>query len=97
MDNLVMYILLIFLAVILISNIIATYVIFNTYFEIKERRIYQTLLVWLVPIIGSTLVIYINCENYFNEKKERQIGNNTNISDSEAIHHAMGANHRGGR
>ena len=70
MDNIVIYTLLAFSIIILISNIIATYVIFNTHFEIKERRIYQSLLVWLVPVIGSALAIYINCENFFNKKKE---------------------------
>jgi len=74
-------------------NIVATYIVFNTYFEIKERRKCQTLFIWLIPIIGAIIAIYINREDDFEEKYKKQIGNQTSITDSEATTHAVAAEH----
>ena len=81
--------------ILFILNCIATYIVWNTYFEVKERRKYQTLFIWLVPLIGSFMTIYINREDYFAEKNKLKIGNNPNITDSQAI--GMGYHSDGGR
>jgi hypothetical protein len=72
------------LSIFVLLNIVATFVVWNTYFEIKERRTYQTIFIWLVPFIGSFMAIYINREDYFMAKHKRQIGNGTSISNSDA-------------
>ncbi|MCK5262233.1 MAG: hypothetical protein KAJ92_01050 [Gammaproteobacteria bacterium] len=97
MENAVLYILIATAVVVLILNIAATYVVFNTYFEVKKRRLYQTLFVWLLPFVGALMAIYLNRQDYFEQKRQRQIGNHTGISNSDAISHAIAANHRGGR
>ncbi|MCK5002516.1 MAG: hypothetical protein KAS57_05800 [Gammaproteobacteria bacterium] len=97
MENAVLYILIATAVVVLILNIAATYVVFNTYFEVKKRRLYQTLFVWLLPFVGALMAIYLNRQDYFEQKRQRQIGNHTSISNSDAISHAIAANHRGGR
>ncbi|MCW8923160.1 MAG: hypothetical protein OQK69_05960 [Gammaproteobacteria bacterium] len=97
MENAVLYILIATAVVWLALNSIATYIIFNTYFEVKKRRLYQILFIWLFPFIGALMAIYLNRQDYFEQKRQRQIGNHTAISDSQAITHAIAANHRGGR
>ena len=97
MESALLYIVIALTVVAVILNSIATYIVLNTYFEIKERKIYQILFVWLVPFVGSILAIAINREDYFREKHKKQIGNNSNISHSEAINHAVAADHHGGR
>jgi len=97
MDDIVFYILIGVASVIVILNIIASYIVCKTLFIVKGRRFYQLLFIWLVPFIGAILAIYLNCEEYFNQKKEKQIGNLTSITDREAVNHAMGADHHGGR
>ena len=85
------------IALFLLLNIVATYIVFNACFEIKERRLYQTLFIWLVPFIGAFLAIYTNREDYFEEKNKKKIGNQTSITDSEATTHYFGGNNHGGR
>ena len=87
--------LLIILSVLFILNSIATYIVWNTHFEVKERRIYQTIFIWLVPIIGASMAIYINREDDFAKKQQPQVGNNSNITDSQAI--SFGSHTGGGR
>ncbi len=84
-------------ALILVLNIIATYVVFKTYFAVTNRRLYQIVLIWFVPFFGAWLAIYINREDFFFRKRNKLTGRLTEISDSEAITHAVAANHRGGR
>lgn len=83
-------------AIILIAwltlNTIATYVVFKTSFIVKERRIYQTIFIWLIPFIGSTLAIYLNRQEYFDLKKKDEIGNHPNISNEEAFNYAIEIN-----
>lgn len=86
--------LLIIVGVVFISNSIATYIVWNTHFEVKERRIYQTIFIWLVPIVGACMAIYINREDDFAKKQQTQVGNNPNITDSQAT---TFGNHTGGR
>lgn len=87
--------LLIILSVLFILNSIATCIVWNTHFEVKERRIYQTIFIWLVPIIGASMAIYINREDDFAKKQQPQVGNNSNITDSQAI--SFGSHTGGGR
>lgn len=97
MESALLYIVIALVVIAIILNLIATYIVVNTYFEIKERETYQIIFVWLVPFIGSILAIAINREDYFREKHKKQIGNNSNISHSEAIDHAIAEDHHGGR
>lgn len=97
MESALLSIVIALVVVAVLLNLIATYIVLNTYFEIKERKIYQIFFVWLVPFIGSILAIAINREDYFREKHKKQVGNNSNISHSDAVDHAISADHHGGR
>ncbi|MCP3703631.1 MAG: hypothetical protein GY820_23495 [Gammaproteobacteria bacterium] len=97
MENLALYLVVTLAALLIILNSIATYIVCHTYFEVKERRQYQILFTWLVPFVGSLLTIFINKEDYFAQKHENQVGNNPNITESQAVHYASAARHRGGR
>ncbi len=79
-------------ALVLVLNIIATYVVVKTYFEVKNRRLYQIVLIWFVPFFGAWLAIYINREEYFARKRSKLTGRLTEISDSEAVTHAAAVN-----
>ena len=94
MVNLTSLFILTIISVIVILNIIATYIVFKTYFIVKERRYYQTIFIWLIPFIGSILAIYINRQEYFEQKHKTE--KHTNISDNEAFNYAMGADDHGG-
>ena len=97
MENAVLYILIAMAAASLLLNSVATYIVFNTYFEVKRRRLYQTLFIWLLPFVGAMMVIYLNREDYFEQKRLKQIGNNPNITNAAARQYYIAANHRGGR
>ncbi|MCX4026809.1 hypothetical protein H0A36_01400 [Endozoicomonas sp. SM1973] len=73
------------------ANVYATFVVAKTYFEIKQRRLYQILFIWLVPVIGAALAIYLNLEEYFEQKRSTQIGNSPNITDAQAVTFAIGS------
>ena len=81
---------------ILVLDIIAIIIVSRTYFVVKERRMYQIILILLLPLFGAMLCIYLNREHWFPEKKYT-VGNNTSISRSQAIDHALGSDHHGGR
>ena len=66
----------IFLGVLSLINIVATFVVLKTHFEIKERRVYQILFIWFIPIMGAFTTIYINKEDYFHSKHLDKVGNN---------------------
>ena len=66
-------------------NTFASYLVGKTHFELKQRRFYQLLFIWFVPVIGALMVIYFHWEELFNQKSKPQVGNNPNISDSQAI------------
>ena len=97
MENAVLYILIATAVVCLLLNVVATYIVFNTYFEVKKRRFYQTLFIWLLPFIGALTAIYLNRQDYFEQKRQRQIGNNPNITNAAARSYYVASNHRGGR
>ena len=73
------------LALFISVNTFASYLAAKTHFEIKQRRFYQLLFIWFVPVIGALMVIYFYWEELFNQKPKPQVGNNPNISDSQAI------------
>ena len=85
MDDSLFYIFSAFMIIIGILNVIATYIVLNTYFEVKERRLYQIAFIWFVPFIGSILAIFINREEHFERKQERKIGNNTALDDLSTL------------
>ncbi len=97
MENMSLYLIGSFAGFILILNIIATYIVFKTHFEVKGRRLSQIIFIWCVPFAEGLLAIYLNREEYFERKHKRQIGNNTSITHSEAINHARAVDHDGGR
>ena len=97
MENAVLYILIATAVVCLLLNVVATYIVFNTYFEVKKRRLYQTLFIWLLPFIAALMAIYLNRQDYFEQKRQRQIGNNPNITNAAARSYYVASNHRGGR
>jgi energy-coupling factor transporter transmembrane protein EcfT len=68
--------LLIILGVVVILNFVASYVVWSTYFEVKERRLYQIIFVWFVPLLGAFTVIYINREDSFKGRHLNKVGNN---------------------
>ena len=96
MENGLIFLMLLLGCLILI-NLIATYIIFNTFFKVKERRAYQLIFVWVIPFIGAIFAVYINREDYFEEQRLKKVGNNLNISESEAIGMGASAGHQGGR
>ena len=79
------------LLLLLVLNLLAMYIVFRTYFEVKNRRLYQIAVIWLVPFLGAWLVIFINREEFFARKRNGIKGQLTEISDSEAISHAAAA------
>ena len=87
----------IFIVVIILLNIVATFVAINTHFEIKVRRYYQIALIWALPFIGALMVIIINKEDYFHQKSKKQIGNNTSIKQSDEATVYVAMKHKGGR
>jgi hypothetical protein len=84
-------------ASLLVLNLIATYIVLNTHFEVKKRRLYQLLFIWLLPYLGGLFAILINREDYFEERRLKKVGNDSNISESDATSMAVGADHHGGR
>ncbi len=97
MENLGLYFIIVLVSIIVILNVVASYVLFNTQFDTKERRQFQLIFVWVIPVIGAMMVIYINKEDIIFEKRKKQIGNNTSISNKESISHGLGANDHGDR
>ena len=78
-------------------NIVATYIVCHTYFEVKNRKRNQIIFIWLVPILGSALAIYLNREDHFHKIRNNQIGNDPNITDSQASVMGVAADHQDGR
>lgn len=64
-----------------VLNLCACYVIFTTCYEVKERRLYQLLFVWLLPLLGAITVIFINREDRLVKKPKRKVGNDTSIKN----------------
>ena len=84
MDNLATYLIGGLILVVVVLNSIATFIVLRTYFVVKNRRLYQLLLIWLVPVLGALLIIFIDREEYFAQKKHRQVGNHSELSDTYA-------------
>ena len=97
MENIILYSVVLLFVLLLLLNVLATIMVLRTHFIVKSRRYYQITFVWLVPIIGALLVIYLKYEDYFNTKKKGQIGNNPNITDSEAMGYAASSGQYGNR
>jgi len=92
MDATILVVVGVIASIFLLLNVLATHVMFNTYFEIKGRRVYQILFIWLIPVFGAIFAIYINREDYFEQKtRKKQIGNQTSITDSDATTHHVGS------
>jgi predicted anti-sigma-YlaC factor YlaD len=97
MDNLALYVLIGFLVMFTGLNAIVTYIVCKTHFVVENRKRNQLIFIWLVPIIGALLAIILNREDYFAQKQRDKVGNNPNITESQAVNYGRAANHRGGR
>ena len=97
MQNLALYLIVGISVFVVLLNLVATYVVFDTYFKVKQRRLYQTLFIWLVPVVGASMAIFLNREDYFAQKKMRQVGNHPTISDTYAASLARKSSGHGGR
>lgn len=53
MDELALKILLAIGAALIVLNLIASYLILTTYFEVRQRRYYQLIFVWLIPFLSA--------------------------------------------
>lgn len=88
----------IFLAVlIVIANVAATYYIKSApAYEPSQKKI-QLIIVWLVPILGAAFFSYFLWQDRKKYRYQKQVGNNTSITNQDAVSYYFGANHRGGR
>lgn len=93
-SNFEIYLLIGFFGFLFILNSLATYIVLNTTFKVKERRLYQIIFVWLIPYIGAMLTIYINKQDYYDQKLARK---KSGFTDSYAATAYQASNHRGGR
>ena len=91
MESLTVYLFLTLTDICLILNIVATYIVFNTHLNLKEKKLYQTLFIWLIPFVGASLAIYLNREEYFENKHKKQLGNKTTIREEDVIFHSLGS------
>lgn len=66
---------------IVLLNFYACYVILTTDYEVKARKYFQLLFVWLLPILGAVTVININRESVSVPKPKSEVGNNTSITN----------------
>ena len=82
---------------VVLLNSIATYIVFHTFFKVKHRRLYQMLFIWLVPVVGASMAIFLNREDYFAQKRKRQVGNHPTVSDTYAASLARRGGGHGGR
>ena len=62
------------IGLLLILNIVASVVVWNTLFLVKARRWYQLLFIWFVPLIGAIMALVINLEET-KTKKKNEVGN----------------------
>lgn len=68
MDIFITYLAYSLLGFLILLNAVASYIVCKTYFEVKARKVYQLVFVWLIPFIGATLAIYLNRESWFEEE-----------------------------
>lgn len=97
MENLGLYILTGFLIIVICLNAIASYLVCKTHFIVENRKRNQLIFIWVLPLIGALLAIFINREDYFAQRQRDKVGNNPNITESQAVSFGRAANHRGGR
>ena len=69
----------------LVLNIRATFIVYNTYFVVKERRMYQMAFIWVLPFVGSILAIYLNKHSFSQQNNKNELGNHPNITDQQAM------------
>ncbi len=81
MRELEFYIIITLIIIWIALNIVATIVVLSTHFEEKNRRTMQIVFVWLLPIIGALFAIFINKEDYFENRRLKKVGNNSESFD----------------
>jgi len=97
MENLALYLIAGISVFVVLLNSVATYIVFHTFFKVKQRRLYQALFIWLLPVVGALFAIFFNREEYFVQKKTRQVGNHPTIEDTYTASLARKSGGHGGR
>ncbi len=82
MDELALKILLAIGAALIVLNLIASYLILTTYFEVRQARYYQLIFVWLIPFLGAFFAIYFNRTEPYLVKFKRKVGNEPDNHDA---------------
>ena len=85
MDSLMLWFLVLLVLALVLLNAYATLILMRTHFEVKNRRKYQVVFVWLVPLVGALMVVYIDSESYIGGGYKHQVGNKSSISRWEAV------------
>lgn len=84
------------LLVLIIINVIASIYIGNAPAYETSQKTIQIILIWLIPYFGAFFFGgFMWFERNENKNTKRQIGNATNITNSEAVDHAISTDHYG--
>ena len=78
-------------------NVAATKYIATAPAYSSEQKKIQITLIWVIPIFGAGFFSWFLWQDRQERSRKDEIGNNTSISNQEAITHAIGSEHRGGR
>ena len=65
-------------------------------YELSQKKL-QIAIIWFVPIMGAAFCSYFLWWDRKKHVHKNEIGNITAFSNTDAIGHYFGANHRGGR
>lgn len=72
-----------------IPSLIASYLALTGDYIVKERKWYQLVFAWLVPVLGALCVIYFHREDWFRGSRLNRVGNHSNISHGESVDHGQ--------
>lgn len=92
MDLFITYLAYSLVGFLVLLNLVASYIVCKTYFEVKARKYYQLGFIWFIPFIGASLAIYLNRESWFEEDRLDKVGNHSNITNAQAISFASAVN-----
>ena len=63
--------------IVLIINLYVTYKLYKSDYYEKHQKIYQTLIIWLLPILGFLIVMYFLSEDDKITKGQNNSGSNS--------------------
>lgn len=84
------------LGVILLNVAATKYIAAAPAYSSAQKKI-QITLIWAIPIFGAGLFSWFLWQDRQERRRRDVIGNNTSITNQEAITHAIASEHRGGR